>query len=246
LALRRLNVDRLIEAPKLTSNERDTFAMSVSLMNPFDLRDAERDAIVEALQRGRQRLSGIAAMGSAAANTTGDGAFDQLADQLMIEGPRRRAIRWLLGHDPVRVASMFSATELLAIGGARLDTLNAWGMSMVTWRGCVCSGLTPPGSWATLLGRPSLGLTAVAVTDMNLHIATMLKELRLPAALARVVLGAAMQDFIDEVRPTDDADWLTLTRWPKTITRERIEDYVSAATAVGPLVPEAGRRGSPR
>ena len=59
-----------------------------------------------------------------------------------------------------------------------------------------------------------------------------------PAAIAKVVLAAAMQDFIDEVRPTDFNDWLTLVRSARTASRERIEDYVAAATAAGPLIAE--------
>jgi hypothetical protein len=139
------------------------------------------------------------------------------------------------------VPSLFSVTELLTLGGAKLADLDAWGMSMVTWRGCVCSRLTPPGAWPTLLGRPPLGLTATGVADLNIHVAIMLNELRLPAALTKVVLGAAMQDFIDEARPTDDADWLTLVRAAATVSRERIEDYIGAATATGPLVPDPGQ-----
>jgi hypothetical protein len=115
-------------------------------------------------------------------------------------------------------------------------------MAMVTLQGCVCSRLTPPGRWPNLLGRPQLGLTASAVADLNLHVAIMLKELHLPAALAKVVLSGAMQDFIDEVRPTDDADWLTLSRAARIISRDRIEDYIAAATAAGPLIPDAGLR----
>ena len=45
----------------------------------------------------------------------------------------------------------------------------------------------------------------------------MLKELRLPAAVAKVVLSGAVQDFIDEVRPTDDSDWLTLVRTARAV-----------------------------
>ena len=114
---------------------------------------------------------------------------------------------------------------------------------MLTARGCPCSRLTPPGRWPTLLGRPPLGLTATAVADIHLHIAIMLKELRLPAALAKVVLAGATQDFIDETKPTDDADWLTLARAARTFTRERIEDYIGTATATGPLMPEGARSG---
>jgi len=159
-----------------------------------------------------------------------------------MEGARRRAVRWALAHERDRVASMFSNTELLTLGGGDVARLNPWGMSMVIAEGCLCSRLTPPGRWPTLLGRPPLGLTASAVADLNLHVATMLRELRLPAPIAKVVLSGAMQDFIDEVKPTDDSDWLTLSRAARSVTRERIEDYVAAATAAGPLVPDTGSR----
>jgi hypothetical protein len=155
-------------------------------------------------------------------------------------------LRWMLTHEPMRVASMMTATELLVLGGGRPADLHAWGMSMVGWQGCLCSRVTAPGAWQTLLGRPSLGLTASAVVDVNLHVASMLKEMRLPAALAKVVLGGAVQDFVDEVKPTDDGDWLTLVRATRSFTRERIEDYIGAATATGPLVPDTGRPGTPQ
>ena len=50
-----------------------------------------------------------------------------------------------------------------------------------------------------------------------------------------------MQDFIDEVRPSDSGDWLTLARTARSATQEQIEDYLSAATADGPLVPDNTR-----
>ena len=244
LALRRLNFERVLEAPKLTSNERDSFALSVSLMNPFELRDADRDAISDAIGRGRRRVAGLrTANATGATAAAADAAFDRVAEEIGMEGWRRRAVRWMLTHEGDRVPTMFSATELLALGGGRPSDFNAWGMAMVTAQGCACSRLTPPGSWPTLLGRPPLGLTASSVADMHLHIAIMLRDLRLPAAIAKVVLAGAVQDFIDEVKPTDDSDWLTLARTARTYTRDRIEDYVSAATAGGPLMPEQGRSG---
>ena len=89
-----------------------------------------------------------------------------------------------------------------------------------------------------MAGRPQLGIVASGIADLHLHVAAALKELQLPAALARVVLSGAVQDFIDEVRPTDEGDWLTLARRSQTATREQIEDYLAAATADGPLVPD--------
>src|SRR5262249_36338438 len=233
LALRRLNYERVLEAPRLTSNERDTFALSVSLLNPFDLRDADRDRIAAAVDRGRSRIASV--IGEPP-------ALERIADDLSMEGWRRRALRWMTTHEPERVGGMFSLTEVLALGGGLAPELDRWGMSMLGAQGCPCSRLTPPGRWPTLLGRPPLGLTGSAVADLHLHTAIMLRELRLPAALAKVVLSAAAQDFIDEVKPTDDADWLTLVRAARTATRERVEDYIAAATASGPLVPANGTR----
>jgi hypothetical protein len=227
LALRRVNVERVLEAPKLTSNERDTFALSVSLMNPFDLRDADRETIAGAIERGRAR---VAALGGDAE------ALDRVIEELSMEAWRRRSVRWMLAHERDRLPLMFSATELLVLGGGRVEDLGAWGMATLA-QGCLCSRLTPPGRWPTLLGRPQLGLTATGVADLNLHVAMMLKDFHLPAALAKVVLAGAMQDYIDEVKPTDDADWLTLVRAVSSVSRERIEDYVAAATAAGPLIP---------
>jgi hypothetical protein len=230
LALRRVNVDRVLEAPKLTSNERETFALSVSLMNPFALRDPDREVIADAVERGRARVAALARDGE---------ALDHVAEELSMEPWRRRAVRWMLTHESDRLPLMFSATELLALGGGRAADLDAWGMATLA-QGCVCSRLTPPGRWPTLLGRPQLGLTATGVADLNLRVAIMLRDFHLPAALAKIVLAGAMQDFIDEVKPTDDADWLTLVRAARTVSRERIEDYIAAATAVGPLVPADG------
>lgn len=242
LALRRLNYERVLEAPKLTSNERDTFAIAVSLMNPFMLRDGDRDAISDAVAAGQRRLGALRNGGQAAARAAAESAFEAIADELSMESWRRRAIRWMLAHEADRVASMFSLTEVMTLGGGRINALNAWGMSMVIAEGCVCSRLTPPGRWPTLLGRPPLGLTATAVADVHLHVAIMLKEMRLPAAIAKVVLSGAVQDFIDDARPTDDADWLSLVRAARAANRDRVEDYIAAATAAGPFVPDTGRK----
>ncbi|MBZ5555722.1 MAG: hypothetical protein LAO77_00460 [Acidobacteriia bacterium] len=227
LALRRLNYERVLEAPRLTSNERDVFAASVSLMNPFALRDADRDAIAAAIARGRARVRALTAS-----------TLESLAHEIGMERARRRAIGWTIAHEPDRAISMFTLTELLALGGGRPGDFDAWGMVTMAAGWCGCSRLTPPGQWPTLAGRPQLGLTASTVADVNLHIAMMLQEMRLPAALAPSVLAGAMQDFIDEVRPTDDGDWLTMARTALTLSRERVEDYVAAATAGGPLMPD--------
>src|SRR5204863_127107 len=119
LSLRRMNFEHLTGAPKLTSNERDTFAASVAVMNPYALRDADRDAIVDAISRGRERVLALA---------TDQGAFEAAADAVGVDGRRRRELRWTLVHDPGALLSMFSMTELLSLGGGDLRALDAWGM----------------------------------------------------------------------------------------------------------------------
>ena len=131
-------------------------------------------------------------------------------------------------------------TELVRLGGGPLSgSLDAWGMSALTSEGCLCVRLQPPGRWSVWSGRPQLGMMATGVADLNLHVAVMLRDLQLPAALARHVLTAAVQDFVDNVKPTDAFDWLTLVRSAQQVSREQVEDYVASAAADGPLVPQA-------
>jgi hypothetical protein len=228
VALRRVNAERVIEAPTMSMNERASFAEAVALLNPFALHDGDRDAIAAAIGAGRQR---VASIGEDA------GAADQLASEIRMDGWRRRALHWTMAHEPERVGSLFSMTELLYLGRGPVDTLDSWGMAATISSGCLCTRLAPPNELAHVLGRPQLGLLASTVADLNLHVAVMLRELELPAAIAKAVLAAAMQDFIDEARPTDANDWLTLVRAAQAVPRDRIEDYVAAVTANGPLVP---------
>jgi hypothetical protein len=229
-SLRRVNAERVVDAPTLSTNEREAFAASVALLNPYALQDRDRDAIAEAVTRGRQRVTLLAEEG---------GALDKIADEIRMDGWRRRALQWTLVREPERIGSMFSTTELLYLGGAPVNELQSWGMAAHASQGCICSRLAPPGEWRTLLGRPQLGLMATVVPDLHFQVAILLRELQLPAAIARSVLTAAVQDYIDEVRPTDANDWLGLVRAAQTLSRERVEDYVAGATAYGPLVSDA-------
>jgi hypothetical protein len=237
LALRRVNAERPMAAPTLTSNERESFAISVALMNPFMLTDADRDAIGSALARGRARVAALTA-----------DTLDAVADEIGMDGWRRRAARWIAtagGPPGEDLRALFSMTELLELGrdvveGSTPQTVHAWGMGALASMGCICTRLVPSRQWTLWTGRPQQGVLSAAVADLNLVVAETLYQLKLPAALARDVLAAAVQDFIDEVRPTDPDDWLTLARTAQRVSRERIEDYVAAAAAGGPLLPVAG------
>jgi hypothetical protein len=232
LSLRRLSADAVADVPRLSAIEREAFSVAVAMMNPRRLRDGDRDAIALAVTRGRQRVSAL----------EDDETFEAAADSVGLDGRRRRAIRWMLHHDRAGVPSMFSLVDLLALGGGAPGAdLDAWGMTALVSSSCPCTELVRPKDWHLLDGRPQLGLMASAMSDLNLRVAVMLHELEVPAGLAQPVLEAAVQEFIESVAPTDANDWWTLARTAQAVPRERIEDYVATAAAVGgPLVPDEG------
>ena len=203
LGLRRLGMTIMLDPPTLASNERDTFVASAALTNAFALTDAGRDAIADAIEAGRRRVKTLI--------DNPDGV-EAVGDAIGMDGWRRRAARWTVVHDPDDLESLFSLSELAILGDLRTADVQPWGMSAIASSGCLCTEVAMPGRWRALTGRPQLGILATAVADLNLHVARMLKELALPAGLAKYVLSAAVQDFIDEVRPTDADDWLTLVR----------------------------------
>ena len=233
MALRRIDLDRLADAPRLRSTEREAFAVGAALMDPRLLRDTDRAAIVGAIARGRQRVDALASNPAEA---------EALADVVRLDGWRRRALQWTLQHRPNDTASIFSLAEQMALGGgAPGANVDAWGMAASTSLGCACTRMIATGGWTLFAGRPQLAFMSFVVSDLNLRVATVLSEMGLPAALERPVLASAVQDFIDEVAPADANDWLSLAQSAQALTRQRIEDYVAAAAAVdGPLVPADG------
>jgi hypothetical protein len=231
LSLTRISPDRIADVPRLPSNEREAFAISVALMNPRQLLDADRDAIAAAISRGSRRVATMAAGGE---------PFEPIADAIGLDGWRRRAIPWMLTNDRASIPSMFSLVEFLTLGGGAGDAdLDAWGTTALQSVGCACTRMASPQSWRLLSGRPQMAFMAAGIPDLHLYVAVVLAEMHLPAALARTVLAAAALDFTEDVGPSDPNDWWTVARAARAIPRERIEDYVAAAAAVdGPLVPD--------
>jgi hypothetical protein len=133
-----------------------------------------------------------------------------------------------------------SLAELFTLGGgAPAADIDAWGASGVHAFGCACTRFPPVSAWRILSGRPQVPFMAGTLTDLNLSIVLMMSDMKLPAALTRAVLAAAMRDFLDDSAPLDANDWWSLARTAQGVRRQRIEDYVAAAAVIdGPLVPE--------
>ena len=234
LALRRINTDRVPEAPMLNLIQRDNFAATVALMDPRALTDSDRDEIAARIDRGRRRVVTLAARTAQALEDA-----DAIARQAEFDGWRRRALSWTVMNEPGRIGTLFTMAEYLVLGGGAPADFNPWGTYALRTRGCYCTALAAPGRWQSWWGLSQAGLPAGLVSDLPLYVAAVLHNLNLPAVLAKPVLAAAMQDFVDGVNPTDGNDWLTLARAAQTIDAERFEDYVAAATVDGPLLPDS-------
>jgi len=209
---------------------RDGFAAAVAVMDPASLSDADRDRIAEFVERGRARVTSVVA---------GRATPDDIARAVALDGWRTRALSWTISHDSSKASSLFSLTELLVLGGGRPRSFDSWGTYGLRPAGCLCSRLAQPDDWRFWFGLSQAGLPAILVADLPLNVAVVLHNLHLPAALAKHVLAAAMQEFVDGINPTDGNDWLTLSRAAQSVGRTRFEDYVAAATADGPLVAES-------
>jgi hypothetical protein len=228
-SLRRIDSAPPAKPPAIVDLERDAFATSVALMNPFALRNDDLDAVADAVARGQRRVDAL---------LRDDGDASALTRDIAMDGWRRRALQWDLHHDRTRIQSLFSTADLLYLGGGRDIELDAWGMPALSAIGCVCTRLSAPGAWTALVGRPETALLTTTVADLNLQVALALADMRLPAALAKSVLAIAVQDFVTHVQLAHGDDWLGRVRAARDIGRDRIEDYISVATINGPLIPD--------
>jgi hypothetical protein len=237
LGLRKIDSAPPSGEPRLLSNNRHSFVISFGLLNSFALTDVDVDAIAQAVARGQRRVESLHA---------GPAQADGVIDEIAMDGWRARALRWNLVHAPETVPALFSLTELLHLGGGAELDVHAWGMSALDAFGCLCTVVPPPAIHRAVVGRDALGLLAVAVPDLNLRVAVVLRELNVPAGLAKAVLGVALHEYLRGVSPAHTDDWIALVRHARGLSHERIEDYLAAVAASdGPLLASQSTRRLP-
>jgi hypothetical protein len=205
LTLQRLAGDALVGPPVLGSNDRETFARSVALINPYTLRDSERDRIGVAIQRGRER----------AARARDDADLDALADAVRMDGWRRRALHWTAANEPERTLALLSLNELYVLGGGDTSDVHAWGTAMTPAWGCLCTRMPAPNAWRFVTGRPQVGVLGSSVPDVILNVAAGLNELNLNQLAKHLT---CVQRVIIAVQPNGNSDWLALVRGALTMT----------------------------
>jgi len=224
-SLRRLSTDMLPVAPTIGGNDLLLFGLSAALSDPRRLTDEDMARLVGALaagtaaiDRGRSDSQQLRALATAAA----------------LSPWRREVLPWMRHHEPERIDEQFSLSERARLGGMPADDLHAWGAaSMAT--GCLCLRMPAPRVPEVILGRAADGIVAGHSADLMLRVATLLTELKMPAALATPVLRYAMRDFLDAVLPGHAGDIEAFARQARALERATVEDYLGAIAAIGPL-----------
>ncbi len=229
LSLRRLDASEIPRGPRMPLLERQTATLTAALANPRAVTDESRDEVAAALARGRSRLDGLRQNPAIA---------DEIAERAALSGWEREALRWSLAHAPESTAHALSPVQVFWLGGGAPGA-DAWGAAALTFSGCLCLRMPRPMPWESLTGRPASGLLATLGADVPLLVAEALASRRLPAALAPAVVAYAMQDVLDQALPAYFDDWPAIPRAARAIAPERMDDYIAALTADGPLVPAA-------
>jgi hypothetical protein len=230
LSLVRLSSKLPSTTPTLQDLNRRVLVEAVALVEPRLLTETDRDTLVAAVRNGRARLAAARAPAEAVG----------LAEAIRIGPARRTLLRWVLAHDPGRAATFLAPSELfwLGLGNGRMDaSLHAWGAPAEPRLGCLCLRMMDPGPIEILNGRWSYGMLATSFPDLNLRLAELLAELKMPAALLGPVLTSATLHFIDTATSRDSDDRRGLLDFVHALRAERIEQYLALLTTDGPLVP---------
>ena len=236
LALRRLDTDGMPPPPGGNDIDRAAIASAVVLTNPFDASDADRDALADAVGRGRARLRGVEAHPA---------ALPGLARTAGVSEWWREALAWAQVNEPGRVPDYFSLADLARIGEAEVapgPALDSWGAAWLDTEGCLCLRYPRPGVRDVLAGRMGTALVAEQFVDLQIRTAEALAGLGLPARLARSVMALAAQDVLDTYQQAYIDDWTGLMTAVRGLPASRFVDYVAALTSGGPLVPDDQER----
>jgi len=205
------------------------FIDAVALVEPQSLTDIDRDAIVHAIRNGRARLDALRSPDGVRA----------IAEAIPLSPQRETLLTWTVVHDPTRVATFLSPSELFLLGGGdtQLSALDAWGEPATSRTGCLCLQVISHRSWEMFAGRWNTGMLASAFPDLNFRIAEILSELHMPAVLLAPILTSATLDFVNSVSSRDQDDRRGLVEFVQALRSDRVEQYLALLTTDGPLVP---------
>lgn len=227
LALRRIADNDMPAAPTINLNDQLTFARTVMALNARELTDADRDRIVAAIDRGRDRVKS----GSSLA------AISELAAEAQLPAAVRQTLPWTMARTPELAPALFTLRDLMWLGKPDLAraTLNRWGVFGDSLDGRLRTVMPSPAPWDNFGGRSDGGLIASQAPDLILRLAIETARLKLPARLVPSLLMYAAQDNWHDVDSRFPDDWPAITRQALALSSSRVEDYVAALAGGGPL-----------
>ena len=216
--------------PSITEEDRAILTRSAALMHPGVLTGDDHRTIVAAMRRGRERLAAVRSREEAAA----------IGDDLGLAPLARTLLAWNASFDARRAVDVLSPSQVFLLGldnavePARFDQ---WGVSGEPRTGCQCLQFPVGRAGDHFVGRWFSGVLATGFTDLNLRIAELLDQVRMPGALLAPVLAAATWDFAMGVVMRDFDDLLGWSDYANALDIERVEQYLALLTTDGPLVP---------
>ena len=230
LVLRRLADNEMPAAPTLNLNDLMTLARTVRVMNADDLTDADRDRIVEAIARGRTRVS------AAGSNRQ---ELMVLANEAALPAAVKQTLQWTLTRTPELAPALFGLRDFMWLGKPDVprERLDRWGIYVEGLDNRLRTAMPPPLPWENLGGRADGGLIATQLPDLTLRLAEETARLKLPAQLIPGLLTFATQDFWHDVDSRFPDDWPAMARQALALSPSRVEDYVAALAGGGPLRP---------
>jgi hypothetical protein len=238
LSLRFLFGQEMPSAPRVNESDRRTLALGLSLLNPAALEDADRDLIVAALAAGRARLTADGALANELERVAATAGWSEW---------RCETVRWALVSDPGSLPRLLTLSDYFWAGLSERPSvhLDAWGAATTPVDGDLRLAWPPARPWEELAGRSASGQLLTRFIDLNLRIAELLAQYRLPAQLAAGTLAPALADLIHAAPLGHADDWYALAGYVARIPEDRLLDYIAALTAGGPLVPVDEARNSP-
>jgi hypothetical protein len=230
LALRRLTDNEMPGAPTINLNDQLTFARTVMTINPRSLDDADRDRIVAAIRRGRERVK------AAGVNPA---AVKALAEEVRMPSSVLQTLAWTTTRTPEAVPALFGLRDFLWLGEPDLPqaTLDHWGIYAESLDSRLQTAMPKPSPWDNFGGRADGGLIATQAPDLVLRLAEETARLKLPAQLVPGLLMYAAQDYWHDVDSRFPDDWPAMARQALALSPSRVEDYVAALAGGGPLRP---------
>lgn len=231
LALRRIADNEMPVAPTINLNDQLTLARTVMALNPRELRDQDRDRIVAAIARGRERVR------AAGANRP---AVAALAAEAQLSPSVRQTLAWTITRTPDAVPALFGLRDFFWLGKPELsrETLDHWGVYTESLDSRLKTAMPSPAPWENFGGRPDGGLLATQTPDLILRLAEETARMKLPAQLVPGLLMYAAQDYWHDVDSRFPDDWPAMARQALALSSARVEDYVAALAGGGPLRPQ--------